>query len=35
MQWMDFGSDMTAMFIAAAVAAVGLGIFFMTRRNIE
>lgn len=35
MQWMDFGSDMTAMFIVAAVAAVGLGIFFMTRRNIE
>jgi len=35
MQWLDFGSDMTAMFIVAAVAAVGLGIFFFTRRNIE
>jgi len=35
MQWMDFGSDMTAMFIVAAVAVIGLGIFFMTRRHIE
>jgi hypothetical protein len=35
MQWLDFGSDMTAMFIVAVVAAVGLGIFFFTRRNIE
>ena len=35
MQWLDFGSDMTAMFIVVAVAAIGLGVFFFTRRNIE
>lgn len=35
MQWLDFGSDMTAMFIVVAVAAIGLGVFFFTRRHIE
>ncbi|MDA0692819.1 MAG: hypothetical protein O3A78_12800 [Nitrospinae bacterium] len=35
MEWLDFGGDINAMFIVAAVAVIGLGIFFFTRRHIE
>jgi len=35
MEWMEFGGDMNAMFIVAAIAVIGLGIFFFTRKNIE
>lgn len=35
MEWLDFGGDVNAMFIVAAVAVVGLGIFFFTRKYIE
>jgi LPXTG-motif cell wall-anchored protein len=35
MEWLEFGGDMNAMFIVAAVAVIGLGIFFFTRKSIE
>jgi len=35
MEWLDFGSDMNAMFIVVVIAVIGLGIFFFTRKNIE
>lgn len=35
MEWLEFGSDVTAMSIVAGVAAVGVLIFFFTRKNIE
>ncbi len=35
MEWLEFGSDVNAMAIVAAVAVIGLGIFFFTRKNIE
>jgi hypothetical protein len=35
MEWLDFGGDVNAMAIVAAVAVIGLGIFFFTRRHIE
>ena len=35
MEWMEFGGDLNAMFIVAAVAVIGLGVFFFTRKNIE
>ncbi len=35
MEWIEFGGDLNAMFIVAAVAVIGLGIFFFTRKNIE
>ena len=35
MEWMEFGSDVTAMGIVAAVSVIGLAIFFFTRKNIE
>ncbi len=35
MEWIEFGGDMNAMFIVAAVAVIGLGVFFFTRKNIE
>ncbi len=35
MEWIEFGSDINAMFIVVAVAAVGLGVFFFTRKSIE
>jgi hypothetical protein len=35
MQWLDFGSDVTAMGIVAGVSVIGLAIFFFTRKNIE
>lgn len=35
MEWLEFGGDINAMFMVAAVAVVGLAIFFFTRRNIE
>ncbi len=35
MEWIEFGGDLNAMFLVAAVAVIGLGIFFFTRKNIE
>lgn len=35
MEWLDFGGDVNAMFIVAAVAVIGLVIFFFTRKHIE
>ena len=35
MEWIEFGGDLNAMFVVAAIAVIGLGIFFFTRRNIE
>ena len=35
MEWLDFGSDMTAMMIVAGVAVIGIAIFFFTRKHIE
>lgn len=35
LEWLDFGGDMTAMSIVAGIAAIGILIFFFTRRNIE
>lgn len=35
MEWLDFGGDINAMAIVAAIAVIGLAIFFFTRRNIE
>ena len=35
MEWMEFGGDVNAMGIVAAVAVIGLAIFFFTRKNIE
>ncbi len=35
MQWLDFGSDMTAMMIVAGIAVIGIAIFFFTRKHIE
>lgn len=35
MEWLDFGGDVNAMAIVAAIAVIGLGIFFFTRKNIE
>jgi len=35
MEWLEFGGDVNAMAIVAAVAAIGVGIFFFTRKNIE
>ena len=35
MEWMEFGGDINAMGIVAAVAVIGLAIFFFTRKNIE
>jgi hypothetical protein len=35
MEWLEFGGDMNAMFIVAAVAVIGVGIFFFTRKSIE
>ena len=35
MEWIEFGGDVNAMFVVAAIAVVGLGIFFFTRKNIE
>ena len=35
MEWLDFGGDVNAMGIVAAVAVIGLAIFFFTRKNIE
>ncbi len=35
MEWIEFGGDINAMFIVAAVAVIGLGVFFFTRKNIE
>jgi len=35
MEWMEFGGDVNAMGIVLAVAVIGLGIFFFTRKSIE
>ena len=35
MEWMEFGGDLNAMFIVAAIAVIGLGVFLFTRKNIE
>jgi hypothetical protein len=35
MEWLEFGGDINAMAIVAAVAVIGVGIFFFTRKNIE
>ncbi|UCD10772.1 MAG: hypothetical protein JSU88_08790 [Nitrospinaceae bacterium] len=35
MQWLEFGGDINWMAIIAAVAALGVLIFFFTRKNIE
>jgi hypothetical protein len=35
MEWMEFGGDVNAMAIVAAIAVIGVGIFFFTRKNIE
>jgi len=35
MEWIEFGGDLNAMFLVAAVAVIGLGIFFFTQKNIE
>lgn len=35
MEWLDFGNDMTVMSILAGVAAIGILVFFFTRRSIE
>ncbi len=35
MEWLEFGGDVNAMAIVAAVAVIGRGIFFFTRKNIE
>jgi len=35
MEWIEFGSDVNAMGIVLAIAVIGLGIFFFTRKNLE
>ena len=35
MQWLDFGGDVNWMGIIAAVAVIGILIFFFSRKNIE
>jgi hypothetical protein len=35
MEWIEFGGDVNAMFIVVAIAAVGLAVFFFTRKSIE
>ncbi len=35
MEWLEFGGDVNAMGIVAAIAVIGIGIFFFTRKNIE
>ena len=35
MEWIEFGGDINAMAIVAAVAVIGVGIFFFTRKSIE
>jgi hypothetical protein len=35
MEWLEFGGDVNAMAIVAAIAVIGVGIFFFTRKNIE
>jgi len=35
MQWLDFGGDINLMAIVAALAAIGILIFFFSRKNIE
>ncbi len=35
MEWLDFGKDVTAMSIVAAIAAVGILVYFLSRKYIE
>ena len=35
MEWLEFGGDINAMALVVAVAVIGIGIFFFTRKNIE